>query len=87
MDKKMIRSLAIEGKAIIGTERIFKELRRNTLAEVIAASNCSPEALKEARRLCIAAGKPLEVVDLTAADFGIMCKKPFPIALLGIPHA
>ena len=27
MDKKMIRSLAIEGKAVIGTERIFKELR------------------------------------------------------------
>ena len=43
MDKKMIRSLAIEGKAIIGTERIFKELRRNTLAEVIRSEEHTSE--------------------------------------------
>lgn len=80
--KQEIRKLLSADALIIGTERSLKALRAGKLQKIILASNCSAEtraAIESAK------GKAV-VVDAkeTNDELGVLCKKPFRIAVLGV---
>lgn len=77
--KTEIRKLLGTDKLIIGTERTIKALKNDELAKVIVSKNCSERVQNQLK------GKA-EIVeaDENNEELGVLCKKPFRIALLGI---
>lgn len=77
--KTEIRKLLGTDKLIIGTERTIKALKKDELAKVIVSKNCSENVRSQLK------GKA-EIVeaDENNEELGVLCKKPFRIALLGI---
>ncbi len=78
------KKLMKEGKACIGGRETLAQLKKGELKKVYLASNC-PGALK-ADILYFAALTKTEIEDLRVPneEFGIMCKKPFSVAVLGV---
>lgn len=86
-EKKLIEEIktAIKNnELIIGKERVFKDIKKGDIKKVFLASNC-PESIKEDIMHYSKIGR-FEVAFLkrTAEEFGILCKKPFGIAVCAI---
>ncbi|MEM3126768.1 MAG: ribosomal L7Ae/L30e/S12e/Gadd45 family protein, partial [Candidatus Woesearchaeota archaeon] len=69
--------------AIIGTDRVLKGLRQNSLKKVFVASNC-PQRLSKDIDYYAGLNK-VEVIKLIQQneELGTICKKPFSISVLG----
>ena len=78
--KKAIES----GKAVIGTERVVKGLKKGELMKVYVSANC-PADVKESVEYYSKLSKA-KVVRLKVPndELGTLCKKPFSISVLGI---
>lgn len=78
-----IRKLVGTDKLVIGSDRTLTLLRAGALKTVVMAANCPAQVRDEALRL---AGTTVAVERLEQdnEELGIMCKKPFRIAMLGI---
>ena len=83
-DVEEIKTLLKENKEIIGTERVLKGLRLNTIGKVFVALNCNEETLGNIESL--AKLSKVEIIKLKQPndELGIICKKPFSISVLGI---
>ncbi len=77
--KTEIRKLIGTDKLVIGTERTIKALKKDELAKVVVSSNCSDSVRNQL------SGKA-EIVNVQESneELGVLCKKPFRVALLGI---
>ena len=82
--KQEIRKLLGTDKLLIGTERTIKELRNGTLSKVILADNCPVDERVEIERLAELAGTAVELSGVDNEELGVLCRKPFRIAVLGI---
>lgn len=82
--KQTIRKLLGTEKLIIGTDRTLKALRKGELEQVILASNCAADTLSAIERDAGLTGA--EIVRLTENndELGVLCKKPFRVAVLGV---
>ncbi len=81
---KELKQKVQEGKAIIGKERVVKALQSGSVTKIYMANNC-PDKLKES----ILHYAKLAEVDVVGLDqdneeLGIICKKNFFIAVVGI---
>lgn len=70
------------GKLVIGTAEVMKLLKQDKLAKVFVASNSLPsvkDSLNSQKAGC-------EVVQLEIPndELGVMCKKPFSVAVVGV---
>lgn len=73
-----------EGKVVIGTEMVLKNLKDGKLSKVYLAKNC-PEKIKEDIRYYGDLAKvPMVVLDANNEEVGVFCKKHFFISVLGI---
>jgi len=79
-----IRSLLGNERLLIGTSEIIKSLRDNKLDTVYASSNCNETTFKDLERYCKLSGTELIKLSIPNDELGIICKKPFSIAVLGI---
>lgn len=81
--KTEIRKLLGTDKIIIGTDRTMKALRSGKLSKVLIASNTTDAARTQISDL--ATLKKVEIVNLDEdnEELGVLCKKPFRIAVLG----
>jgi len=77
--KTEIRKLLGTDKLIIGTERTIKALKKDELAKIIVSKNCS-----ESVRAQLKGKAEIVEADENNEELGVLCKKPFRIALLGI---
>ncbi|MBD3318361.1 50S ribosomal protein L30 [Candidatus Woesearchaeota archaeon] len=84
MDNEEIRNLFKDGKLVIGTDRVLKGVREGTITKVIAAKNCPEETLKELAHYKKLTTIDIEHSDLTNEQLGVLCKKRFSIALIGV---
>ncbi len=85
--KELINQLkeAIESKkAIIGSDRTVKYLKTEKLKLVIVSSNCPEEVRKDIEHYSALAKTKVEKFDGTSKQLGIICGKPFSIAVLSI---
>ena len=80
--KQEIRKLLDSGKVIIGTDRTLKALRSEKLSRVLISANCNESTVEQ---ISAYAGKAkVEKLPETNEELGVLCKKPFRIAVLGI---
>lgn len=73
-----------EGKAVIGTKIVLKDLKDAKLSKIYLASNC-PEKVKEDIEYYGSLVKvPIIVLSVDNEEIGVLCKKHFFISVLGI---
>lgn len=79
-----LRKLIEEKKVIIGTTNAIKALKKDQLKRLVLASNASQTTKDQVSRYSQQTGVPLDELAVPNDELGVMCKKPFSIALLGI---
>ncbi|MEK6837676.1 MAG: ribosomal L7Ae/L30e/S12e/Gadd45 family protein [Nanoarchaeota archaeon] len=72
------------GKLVLGTEEAVKLLKLNGLARVFVAANCPEPVRENIRRYCTASDCELVELPVPNDELGILCKKPFSVAVVGI---
>ena len=71
-------------KMIIGTEKTVKQLKLGRIAKVFMAGNCKESTKKDIQYYCGFSNIELVQLDMPKDELGILCKKPFPIAVLSL---
>ncbi len=82
--KTEIRKLLGTEKLIIGTDRVLKALHCGRVAKVIVASNAPEELRVRLDRYRSLASFELAEAGVTNDELGVLCKKPFSIAVLAV---
>lgn len=78
--KKMLKSKSM----IIGAERVLKALRNNELAKIFLASNAPESLVKDVGYYASLAKVEVEQLGIPNDELGVICKKPFSIACIGL---
>ena len=79
-----IKKLLKSKQAIIGTERVMKHLKAGRMAKVFLSSNCSKEAKEDIGAYAKLAQAEVIQLGIPNDELGVLCKKPFSIAVIGI---
>jgi ribosomal protein L30E len=69
---------------IIGEREVLKGILKGTIKKVYLAKNCKATVRRDIERQKDIAKFDLEVVDLLNEELGILCKKPFSVAVIGV---
>ncbi|MDD5416876.1 MAG: 50S ribosomal protein L30e [Candidatus Aenigmarchaeota archaeon] len=76
---------ALSGKkAIVGSKQTIKYLKLKQLKVVIVSTNCPADIKKDIQKYTEIAGIKLENFEGTSKQLGVICGKPFPIAVISI---
>lgn len=78
--KKMLKT----GNLILGSERTLKALRNKELTHVYLASNAPSSLVKDVEYYAAITGVVIEKLDMPNDELGVLCKKPFNIACIGL---
>ncbi|MGM5485168.1 MAG: ribosomal L7Ae/L30e/S12e/Gadd45 family protein [Nanobdellota archaeon] len=79
-----IKKAVEQGNIVIGTERTLKELKKGNLGKVFVSSNCPAEVLEDLDHYTSIASVEKEQLEMYNDALGTLCKKPFPVSVLGI---
>lgn len=79
-----IKKLLGSEKLIIGAQGVLKALRKGSLAKAYLASNAPPAVRSDIERFGGLGGVAVIMLDVPNDELGTMCKKPFPIGVIGI---
>jgi len=71
-------------KMVIGTDEVLGLLRQNKLAMIFTAANCPKPVKEDLKHYCAMSGCQLLELQAPNDELGILCKKPFSIAVVGI---
>lgn len=82
--KTELRKLLGERKIVIGRENCIKVLKKGKLEKVLVASNSSKETLDTIQKYGRIAKVDVELLQLSNKDVGTLCKKPFPVSVIGV---
>ncbi len=79
-----IKKLQEQKKAILGTDRTVKLLRVGKVKKIFLASNAPRELKEDLAHYNLVS--PIEVIELAYAvdELGTICKRPFPVAAIGV---
>ena len=79
-----IKKLIKEDKLVIGADSVMKGLREGKFEKLYIAANCPSQLKSDIEHYASIA--EVEIVDtqIQNVDLGDVCKKPFPIAVLGL---
>lgn len=69
---------------IIGAEETLKELRKGNLAKAYLASNPKEDIAADIESLAGLSKTEIVRLDVPNDELGTLCKKPFPISVIGI---
>jgi ribosomal protein L30E len=83
-DIKFLKEKVKDGKGVIGTDRVVKELKKGSLKQVYLASNVGASVEKDIQTYAGLANTPVIKLGLNNEELGVLCKKNFIIAVLGI---
>ncbi|MBW2968326.1 ribosomal L7Ae/L30e/S12e/Gadd45 family protein [Candidatus Woesearchaeota archaeon] len=79
-----IKKLVKEDRLIMGTERTVKALREGTVEKIFLASNCSEDVRESITHYAEISGAEVVDAGLQNDELGDICKRPHPIAVLGL---
>lgn len=71
-------------KTIIGAKEVMRELFNNKISDIYLSSNCPEDIRQDIDRYAATTQVNIVDLDLSSDEFGITCKKSFPISILGI---
>lgn len=83
-DLKNLRVSLQEGKAIIGRDKVLKELRTGNLQKILLASNIPENMKNELEHYAKIGNVPIVVLEINNEELGIHCKKNFFVSVIGI---
>jgi large subunit ribosomal protein L30e len=91
MSKKKDQSVAMkelkdkvhEGTAIVGMDRVMKELKKGNLKKIFLASNCREDVRGDVTYYAGLQSVEIEEVKATNEELGILCKKNFFVSIVG----
>jgi ribosomal protein L30E len=78
--KKMLKSKVL----IIGADRVLKALKNKELAKVFIASNAPESFVKDVDYYATISKVEVEKLSIPNDELGVVCKKPFSIASIGM---
>ena len=81
---KELKDKLVQEKVIIGSDIVMKELKKGNLNKIFLASNCRDDIKKEITHFANIQKVPVELLELSNEDLGVLCKKNFFVAVLGI---
>jgi len=81
--KKMLKSKVL----VIGADRTLKALKSKELVKIFLASNAPPSLVKDVEYYAPMAGAEVEKLGTPNDELGVVCKKPFSIAAIGMKRA
>jgi large subunit ribosomal protein L30e len=84
MYEEEIRKLLGNEKMLIGRAAVMKKLRKGLVNRVFIANNYPKTALSELEKYKSIAGVEIFDAKVTNVDLGTICKKPFPISIIGM---
>ena len=84
VDTTEIRKLLRDGKLVIGSELVLKGLKKKEISRVFLCSNYPKDKLAELETLKGVSDFEMETLNITNEQLGVLCKKPFSIAIIGV---
>ncbi|MFP4524155.1 MAG: ribosomal L7Ae/L30e/S12e/Gadd45 family protein [Candidatus Woesearchaeota archaeon] len=79
-----IKKLLNDERLIIGAERTMKALRQGSLEKVYLAANPAADVKADLERHAEIGGFEKVELDVPNDELGTLCKKPFPISIIGL---
>ncbi len=79
-----IRKLLKEKNIIIGTDRTLKNLKLGKIKKVYLSFNCSETLSKSIKHYSELSKASVVKLKYPNDELGVLCKKPFPISVLGV---
>ncbi len=79
-----VRQALQAGKALIGAEMALKQLRSGNLKKVFLAKNCPARVRADVEQYAQLGNVPVVTLLLNNEELGIICKKNFFVAVLGV---
>lgn len=71
-------------KLVIGTERTLKSLQQGKLSKVFVSSKTQKSVVDDFAHYCKITETELVSLDVPNDELGTICKKPFPISIIGL---
>jgi len=87
MDANEIKKMLKNENLVIGSDRVLKLLRENQLSQVFLASNAPVIVAEDVQRYAGMTSTAVEVLAVPNDELGVLCKKPFNIAAIGLKKA
>lgn len=86
LDKKLaeIKKLLEEDKIIIGTNATTKQLKLGRIAKIYLSKNTPKEVKGDIEYYSKLGGVEIVNLDQNNEELGTVCRKPFPISVLGV---
>jgi large subunit ribosomal protein L30e len=79
-----LKKLMASEKLVLGSERTIKMLRDGKISKVYLSSNCDKGKKEAVMYLCKLDNVPVEQLDKSSEDVGVICRKPFSISIIGV---
>ena len=71
-------------KLIVGTDRIMKLVKSGKLAKIFMSANCPETVRADLLHYAKLSGATVVELDYRNNELGTLCKKPFPISIIGV---
>ena len=88
MDQKelmnKLKEAIADNSVVMGSKEAKKYLKLKDVKLIIIANNCPNDVKQDIEKYSDISETKIEEFDGTAKELGIMCGKPFPIAVLSI---
>jgi large subunit ribosomal protein L30e len=83
-DIQLLKAQTEAGTALIGTERVLKELKKGAVSKVLIASNCPDNVKEDLQRYAGLQDIPVVLLEQSNEELGVICKKNFFVAVAAI---
>ena len=87
MDTNEIKKMLKSENLVLGSDEVLKLLRANQLESAYLAKNAPKSVTEDVQRYAELNNASFEVLDVPNDELGVLCKKPFNIAAVGIKKA
>jgi ribosomal protein L30E len=87
MDTNEIKKMLKSENLVMGSDEVLKLLRANQLESAYLARNAPKAVTEDVKRYAELNNASFEVLDVPNDELGILCKKPFNVAAIGIKKA
>lgn len=84
MAKEEIRKLLRDDALVLGTDLVLKGVKAGAIKKVFVVSNVAARTLKMLQHYQKIANFELEQTELTNKELGILCRKRFSVAVIGV---
>jgi len=79
-----VKKIVKEGKALVGTDNVMKELKLGKLSKVFVTANCPAKVKEDIKHYAKLAKTEVVQLKVPNDELGVVCKKPFSISVLGL---